>query len=324
LLLVAPEFDELRVNKTKAHATRSDVERGSTTEWERRANNHADELAKRGASLRGLTAEHQLEYRSLANMAFQAARWAAESATILRRAPGSDASLLPAALKRSAKPAAPSRARSSAAHPQSLQDCIAQAVQSQGSGNGPASFNGHPLRMAIAGPGHIIFCASCAAYAWTAVCGLFGLCRGRVRTLGRAAQRARLANGRFPVRTLDWPLGPASPPPPAAVQCLQEAQSRQANERRHQPAAGQGPDETGPAQLERAELLGRYGLSEESFAAVVAKTRRLEQARRQAEPEDSEWLRWSAGLGEHETEACSDSESEARVGTGAFSKTRTP
>ena len=46
------------IHKTKGHATLRDADEGGSSHWERRANNEADKLAKRGARLRGLTDKH--------------------------------------------------------------------------------------------------------------------------------------------------------------------------------------------------------------------------------------------------------------------------
>ncbi len=65
---------DVQVIKTRAHATLRDVEAGRATQWERRANEHTDRLAKRGAQAHGLTHTHLDEAAVLASLAFQAAR----------------------------------------------------------------------------------------------------------------------------------------------------------------------------------------------------------------------------------------------------------
>ena len=56
--MTAFEDEDVRAVKTLAHASRADVQAGRTTEWERFGNSMADELAKKGAQLHGLTEEH--------------------------------------------------------------------------------------------------------------------------------------------------------------------------------------------------------------------------------------------------------------------------
>ena len=65
-------------HKTKAHATLDDVAQDRTTEWERKGNNKADELAKRGVLLHGITEQMFDQYRALHRIAWEAGKWAAE------------------------------------------------------------------------------------------------------------------------------------------------------------------------------------------------------------------------------------------------------
>ena len=67
-------------HKAKAHATRADVMGENATEWEWKANNLADKFAKQGAALRALTETHEGEWKAIAIIAYQAARWAAAQA----------------------------------------------------------------------------------------------------------------------------------------------------------------------------------------------------------------------------------------------------
>ena len=88
-------FDDIVAHKTLAHASGQDVLSGRTTHRERMANGHADRLAKAGAAMCGLTPAIALEYRSLASLAWQAAKWAAEQAISQCRAGIQDAERLP-------------------------------------------------------------------------------------------------------------------------------------------------------------------------------------------------------------------------------------
>ena len=68
---------DFEAHKTLAHATPADVEAGRTTQWERRANGHADEMAKRGAGLHDLGTEDEELWKGLEALAEEAARWSA-------------------------------------------------------------------------------------------------------------------------------------------------------------------------------------------------------------------------------------------------------
>ncbi len=70
--------EDVASQKTLAHATEADIEQGRSTYWERRANGHADRLAKRGAADHGLTDLHVEHFLGLAQIAKEAARWAGE------------------------------------------------------------------------------------------------------------------------------------------------------------------------------------------------------------------------------------------------------
>ena len=59
-------FDAIDARKTKAHCSAADVASGATTEWQRRGNNEADYLAKKGAKDHGLTQKKVAEYKVLA------------------------------------------------------------------------------------------------------------------------------------------------------------------------------------------------------------------------------------------------------------------
>ena len=69
---------DVQVFKTLAHASLGDVEAGRSTHWERRGNEHAYRLAKRGAQAHGLMQSHLDEAAVLDSVGFQAARCAGE------------------------------------------------------------------------------------------------------------------------------------------------------------------------------------------------------------------------------------------------------
>ncbi len=289
-------FDHLPASKTKAHATQADVERGATTDWERKANDHADRLAKQGAALHGVTDHMQLEYRSLASLAFQAARWATDQAVLLRRAAASDCDQLPER-NWDAQGRQPVRfKRRRTAQRQSLQQVLAAARLDILSNSSPASFLGHSLRVSeVETRGAVLFCTACGAYAWSAPRALMRRCAGRALSPGRAAQRSRLARNEFPSgKKRGWQLGPARPPSPAVLQYLSDTAGRRSALGARSPSAtaigGPYPG------LSRAELLRYYGLTEASLRALTEKTRQIEEARKAGprEPLDPQYFEWQS------------------------------
>ncbi len=289
-------FDELRARKTKAHSSLTDVDRGLTTVWERQGNSHADRLAKEGVVMHGVTEAIELQYRSLASLAFQAARWAGEQAVKLRRAPADDAARLPEKGSSHGQPTSARLPRPKPSKRACLQGVLAASLRSNLARTSPSVFLGHCLRVSAAEPrGALLFCATCGAYAWASPRALLSQCLGAARTPGRAQQRARLAKHEFPSGPMrGTALGAPRPPAAEVIDALHE---RLARKRRAEPALDLEA-EPGPAthSFTRDELLERYGLTEQSFAALVDKTWRIEQARKAGprEPADPEYFEWAS------------------------------
>ena len=293
-------FNELRAHKTKAHATLLDVERGLSTEWERKANNFADGFAKQGAALHGLSADIELQYRSLASLAFQAARWAAEQAVRLRRSGAQDSARLPEKGCHSvSRPHSPKLSFAKTARRckiRCLQSVLKESLAYSRPNSSSAKFLGHSLRVAeVSFKGVVLFCASCGAYAWASPRALLAPCPGRERSPARAAQRARLARLEYPSgHHGQWRLSSPRPPAPTVLAFLAEVVARRPRAEEWQSAPASPMARTS---LSRAKLLERYGLTEASFSALVERTQQAEEA---GEPElflcesDSDWSQSSA------------------------------
>ena len=71
---------DFQAHKTLGHGTAADVEAGRTTEWGRRGNGKADELAKLGAAAHNTTIEDEYLWRGLSECAAENARWGTELA----------------------------------------------------------------------------------------------------------------------------------------------------------------------------------------------------------------------------------------------------
>ena len=68
----------MRVTKTLAHASWEDVRADRTSAQAKRGNDRADQLAKEGAAMHGLSAHHLAEVAAARRLAREAARWGAE------------------------------------------------------------------------------------------------------------------------------------------------------------------------------------------------------------------------------------------------------
>ena len=68
---------DFEAHKTLGHATSADVDAGRSTHWERRANDHADSFAKRGAARHALGEPDEALWRGLRELAKEACRWSA-------------------------------------------------------------------------------------------------------------------------------------------------------------------------------------------------------------------------------------------------------
>ena len=255
-------FRTLSSHKTKAHASKADVEQGFTTEWERKGNNWADHYAKLGASLHGVRPEHILEARAFASLAFQAARWAAEQFIIMAITPGSDSS----ELQSKQRTQSVKRQRPSATTAQ------AHGARPGNTDNTPLEHTGHRLRTACVEDGSwLIFCAAGGAYSWRRTGGLAMQCPACPRDAGAAARLKRMAKGIFP--NLSRPMTMGTPRPPSRSQLAALAKRVCGRTQRLAPASWPARwDALGPPAQSaptRAELLAAYGQDETSLAALV-------------------------------------------------------
>ena len=189
-------FEELQVHKTKAHATETDVLQGITTHWEMRGNSLADEYAKAGVEMHGLTAQHCLEVRALAKIAYHAAKWAAVQYTSMSKEQHKDSDMLQP--KQKLRPAKrkmqqPKRSASSA-----FPDA----------GRFQHTFGKHHVKASTVSDGTLVlFCITCGAYKWKRTGKLGSVCPRHPRGPG-AKQRLNMLNAlRFPRSTSHMSIG---------------------------------------------------------------------------------------------------------------------
>jgi hypothetical protein len=188
-------FDRLRVTKTKAHASAGDIERGVTTTWQRQGNEHADKFAKQGAAQHDLPRKAVQEYKALANLAFQAARWSGVQNAFLREAGYPDATRREDQLEtaRAALQGRPGPAPTQAA---SLQAVMSKRSPGEAAESTALGRTGHRLRVAEVSEegchaGTLLFCATCGSCAWTSLKALRRRCQGTA-TPARARQLRRI------------------------------------------------------------------------------------------------------------------------------------
>ena len=132
-----------------------------------RGNSLADEYAKAGVELHGVTEQHSLEIRALAKIAYQAARWATIQYTTMVQEQHKDSDML----QPKQKPLHPKRK--------------APQPKQQASTTGPESarhkykYNSHRIKAATVSDGTLVlFCSTCGAYKWKRTGKLGSVCPG--------------------------------------------------------------------------------------------------------------------------------------------------
>eukprot|EP00973_Karenia_brevis_P060652 8435154-Karenia_brevis.AAC.1 len=190
--------DQVQVVKTKGHATEEDVNEGRTTHWERRGNRKADELAKAGAAMHGLSKQVMLEMQALKSIGYQAHRWAAEVRVAGQPAAkdrGSGGKRCKRGRKRRTDTPNQPRKR---VRVEPGQDAGVQREWKQLDCDGRSNLH-HSLHLARVldsegkSRGSLAFCAKCGAYFWRGASNLSKPCGKPHR-----GQKSRISAGRFP------------------------------------------------------------------------------------------------------------------------------
>ena len=193
-------YAELRVNKTKAHATAAHIEQGITNKWEMQGNELADEHAKLGVELHGINAQQYLEIRALSKIAYHAAKWAAIQYVSMPKEQHQDSDTLQPKQKVLCKRKRPA--------PQGTPDTAPTDVTSSQQG-----ITNHNVRAATASDGSVLlFCITCGAYKWKRTSKLGALCPKHPRGAGARQRLNMIFAGRFPNSALRMTIGPHRTP----------------------------------------------------------------------------------------------------------------
>ena len=292
-------FDHLAVTKTKAHASKADVSRGTTTEWQRKGNGHADRFADLGAAEHGLAPNSIHEYKILGSLAYQAARWAGEQHVYLRDrdfpdvAPKDQQVPRPKLSSRPAHgiPASDNRSK------ETLQSAVRAAVALEPAASSTAMpGSNHKLRVAEVlqdgvHEGQLLFCASCGSCAWSSLKAFRAPCPGRPSPAKRLQLR-RIHAGSFPWHKPvgEWRVLGASAPSPSLLDRLVQRMGKAAEVVQHTSnsyaevqwwQAGHGQS------LSRQSILKHYGLTEAQLSGMV-RERVAEAARGHRRPRHTE------------------------------------
>ena len=282
--------------KTKAHTKESDVERGITTHWERRANAHADRYAKLGARLAQQPELNRLRFLALqdvtrrlgiytakvqASIAHTDREIATQHAEVPWMTPGSEF------LDEEEEPADVEEpvALSNTCPPCTLTDGGVIGYHARGH-HVVASTTQDAQRTAF------LFCSTCGAYSVARARGLRRQCKGK-SDAGKRIQRAQLASLRFPSSasaaiaapavTIDQPTSPS-------LQRIAFLEELTAEPVAVDAAAPVGWLQEGLSHLLTAEaLLPAYGLDLESLQREVAKVQARELRRRTGQQDADTW-----------------------------------
>ena len=285
-------FEEIWACKTKAHASIADVHRGVTTFWERRGNDNADRLAKKGAHMHGLTDAAVAEYHGIRSLAYQAARWAAEQRVLQQMSTGSDAHILttdrPRAAHLSHRPAKPGVCT------QRLAEVLAEWGRNHEGTETPepAIIDGHRIFFArLSCGGQIMICGRCGAYARAQARALRSACRGLARHRGAAAALKRLRHGYLPAgagdsRIIGSLVGPNPDMAARLTQCLRARSAGPAPQGTSRDSLWDRLSGPRPPLQTRASLLNACGLTEEALRPLAAKWA-CRGARRLTEEDDT-------------------------------------
>lgn len=219
-------FNKIIAHKTKGHATAQEA-RSEAERWQRKANQHADVYAKKGARKHPISQQQIFELDVLQRIAAQAAKWAAWQATAQRQAEVADATEFPeAAAMPAAGPGQARQARLVGSWRASLGHTIREALGQQAPEQA-VTHAGHALRIADGRPRALVFCAACGAYATRRPQPLLDQCHGRAAASGRRAQLEMLEGGQHPqVRKGRGCIGEARPAPKAVAEALQCCSAR--------------------------------------------------------------------------------------------------
>ena len=264
--------------KTKAHCSALDVERGLTTEWERKANASADKYAKQGARINGVPKAEVWLYKGLKLIAGEAAGWAGRMHAHMAETKVRDSTGLPTAGGQEGIELQGEDADSGAVLVEggAAADVAQEEAQAMPETRGQGlRINGHNILQAPITPndaGTILFCAKCGAYSWRRIRQFRSTCQGPGAE-GLQAQRSKIKAGKFPGRQAGWCIGEAHGPDADAQQrvcrSLGQAIARPAG---HKAVLLSGPPR---AQMSRQRLLQHYGIPPGGEAAFVSWAKRV-------------------------------------------------
>ena len=248
-------FNELHVNKTKAHATEIDIEQGITTRWEMQGNTLADEYAKSGVEAHGITTQHCLEVRALAKIAYHAAKWAAVQYVIMSKEQHQDSDMLQPKQQR-----APVKRKLQMPQRNTSRAPAGETSTQHGVGS-------HNVRASTASDGTtLLFCITCGAYKWKRTSKLGTPCPKHLRGAGARQRLNMIYARRFPNSTSHMSIGPHRIPTIEELRTIRTTQLAQApvinsnwREQWSRLARFSGSTPT------RSEILTAYGQTEETI-----------------------------------------------------------
>ena len=227
-----------------------------------RGNSLADEYAKAGVELHGVTEQHSLEIRALAKIAYQAARWATIQYTTMVQEQHKDSDML----QPKQKPVYPKRK--------------APQPKQQSSTTGPESarhkykYNSHHIKAATVSDGTLVlFCSTCGAYKWKRTGKLGSVCPGHPTGAG-AKQRINMLNAlRFPNSAAHLSISPHRAPTAQELLTIRlKAQPQHCTTAFCWRDQWNGLANPGGAALSRTTLLSAYGQTEASLRELTSNT----------------------------------------------------
>ena len=282
------------VVKTLAHASWEDVHAHRTSEQAKRGNDRADQLAKEGAAMHGVTAHHLEEVAAARRLVREAARWGAE----VRLAARCYATL------QGAKPTPRGRAAAVGglvvgrrpAAPGGEPGHGLQWAASEGDDSDGDRPLGHHIGMARVhdaqgrAQGSLAFCWVCGAYFWKKVGVLSRKCAGKViRGHVPRIKRGQFPDGNHP----GWRVGEVRPPtPPQLWQLRRQLLAAGGSKGPTVPAARRvlraveapgGSTAVTAVAIERGAYLARLGADEASLQLWAAGARARGRGARPAE-----------------------------------------
>ena len=232
---------------------------GATTHWEKLGNSHADEYAKAGVVLHGLTKQYCLEIRALAKIAYQAARWATLQYVSMAQEQHKDSEMLQPKQK---------LRRTIRKTPQPKRQVHTQCPVGNKLTN---KLNKHRIKAATVSDGTLVlFCSTCGAYKWKRTGKLAAVCPGHMLGAG-ARQRMNMLNAlRFPSSATYMNISPHRVPTAQELLTIRVKAQPQCStttpiwsEQWHKLAKPSGWG------LSRADILGAYGQTESSLTCLT-------------------------------------------------------